>query len=116
MTLEEFQIWVDKRWNRKPRPQDLSIMTLGLGGEGAEVLAECTCLMIAIGRVSEPIKKVIRGDANPKGIENLIHELGDVQHYLVAIANTFGISMADVLKANVHKLEQREKDQTCPKP
>lgn len=116
MTLVEFQFWVLKRWNRNPRPDDLAIMTIGLGGEGAEVLAECVNLTIAIGHVTEPIKKVIRGDTAPKGIDKLILELGDVQHYLVAIANRFGISMADVLQANIDKLEQREKDKTCPKP
>lgn len=116
MTLEDFQEWVYKRWYKNPRPNDLAIMTIGLGGEGAEVLAECVALMIAIGHVTEPIKKVIRGDKAPKGIDKLILELGDAQHYLVAIANRFDIPMADVLVANVKKLEQREKDKSCPIP
>lgn len=116
MELIEFQEWVYMRWHRTPRPNDLAIMTIGLGGEGSEILAECVALMIAIGHVTEPIKKVIRGDKAPKGIEKLILELGDVQHYLTAIANHFDISMADVLAANVRKLEQREKDKTCPVP
>lgn len=116
MTLHEFQVWVARRWDKNPRPNDLAIMTIGLGGEGAEVLAECVALMIAIGNVTEPVKKVVRGDTAPKGIEKLIFELGDAQHYLVAIANRFGISMTDVMDANVLKLEQREKDKTCPIP
>lgn len=116
VTMEEFQRWVDIRWNRHPREADLAIMSLGLSGEGAEVLAECVNLMIAIGHVTEPLKKYIRGDTAPKGIDKLELEIGDVLHYLTAIANRFEISMAGVMAANMAKLEQREKDKTCPKP
>lgn len=94
MKLTEYQEWVRAEWTRKPRAEDLAIMTLGLCGESGEV--------------SEPIKKHIRGDG-PVDKDALALELGDVIHYATAIANHFGIDMEYILDGNVSKLETRKK-------
>jgi NTP pyrophosphatase (non-canonical NTP hydrolase) len=91
--LKAFQYWVRGRWSKNPRADDLAIMTLGLCGEAGEV--------------SEPIKKQIRG-SKPVDVEALTLELGDVIHYVTAIANHFGIDMTTVLLQNIRKLEARE--------
>lgn len=106
MGISDFQLWVDERWKRNPRPEDLAIMTIGLGGETGEVVEATLELVKAVSRVSEPIKKQIRG-SKPVDRTALIKEIGDVQHYLVAIANQFDIHMGEVLDANVAKLEAR---------
>jgi NTP pyrophosphatase (non-canonical NTP hydrolase) len=92
MRLSEFQNWVQERWSKNPRSEDLAIMTLGLCGEAGEV--------------SEPIKKQIRG-SKPVDTAALALELGDVIHYATAIATHFGLSMETILDCNVAKLEAR---------
>lgn len=42
--------------------------------------------------------------------DDLILELGDVLHYLTVIAHTFDMSLDDIMKANIHKLEERRKN------
>ena len=107
--ITNFQRWVQSRWGTRKREVDLAVMTLGLLGEITEVMEECHNLAVAGGHVSEHIKKEIRGSkaVDPK---KLTLELGDVQHYLCALANHYGISMADVLAANVDKLTMRERN------
>lgn len=106
-TLADFQAWVRERWKREPRPNDLAIQTIGLSGESGEVVEEVLNLIVAISKVTEPIKKDLRGSA-PVNVGKLILELGDVQHYLCAIANHYHISMSEVLEANIKKLEKRD--------
>lgn len=76
----------------------ISLMTLGLCGESGEV--------------AEKIKKVIRDN---NGIVSLdTHkatkkELGDVLWYLAVLAESLNMSLGDVAKTNINKLEDREK-------
>ena len=65
--------------------------TLGLTGEAGEV--------------AEKVKKHIRGDT--KNLGNLKKELGDVLWYLSAIASDLDISLEDVARTNLKKLESR---------
>ncbi len=95
--INEFQEWVELGWTRKVNTEqdalrELAVMTLGLAGETGEVI--------------EPIKKEIRGDG-PLDREKLKLELGDVLHYLARIASHYEISMTDVMRANVDKIEAR---------
>lgn len=106
MTLANFQKWVREGWRKNPRDNDLAIMALGLAGEAGEVLQECRDLAIAVAKVTEPIKKQLRGDG-PLDREKLALELGDVAHYLTAIADQFDLDMEDILNKNVGKIEAR---------
>ncbi len=95
--INQFQEWVELGWTRKVDSEqdavrELAVMTLGLAGETGEVI--------------EPIKKEIRGDG-PLDRQKLKLELGDVLHYLVRIASHYEISMTDVMRANVEKIEAR---------
>jgi len=94
MGLLHFQSWVRERWARDPRDVDLAVMALGLAGEAGEVI--------------EPIKKFIRGSHPAPGIKKLTSELGDVLHYLTAIANHFNISLDDIVEDNMSKLVARD--------
>jgi len=97
MNINEFQEWVKSGWTRRSdtvgdKQRELAVMALGLAGETGEVI--------------EPIKKEIRGDG-PLNREKLMLELGDVLHYLCRIASHYGISIEDVIIANVSKIEAR---------
>lgn len=112
LAMDGFQRWVAHRWGQRPKDVDLAVMTLGVMGEIAEVLQECVDLTIAGGRVSEHIKKEIRG-SKAVDTSKLTLELGDVLHYLTVIASHYHVSMTDVMAANVDKLVAREAKSTA---
>lgn len=96
-TIEQFARWVELGWTRKigneaDDQREIAVMALGLAGETGEVI--------------ERIKKEIRGDG-PLDVAKLKLELGDVLHYLCRIASRYGLSMNDVMLANVAKIEAR---------
>lgn len=100
--------WVVNNWGGLcPKDGDdlrqLFIMTTGLAGESGEVL--------------ELLKKAVRG-RQPVDVENLKLELGDVLYYLTMLANRHGFTLADVIRANVQKLEARRaaRDAEAPQP
>jgi len=62
-------------------------------------------LMGEAGEVSEKVKKHIRGDIET--LDGLKKELGDVLWYLSAIASDLDISLEDVARTNLKKLESR---------
>lgn len=72
---------------------------LGLGNESGEVMGK--------------IKKWLRGD-DGEGImsddrkEGLKGELGDVLWYLAVLAHDLGLSLEDIAKANLDKLQSRK--------
>jgi NTP pyrophosphatase (non-canonical NTP hydrolase) len=89
----KFQQWVKEGWTRRGDPKfDLAVMALGLAGETGEVI--------------EPIKKEIRGDG-PLNRAELVLELGDVLHYLCAIASHYDIGIENIMFANVSKIEAK---------
>lgn len=108
MTLTQFARWVKARWSGPQRPNDLAIMALGLTGESGEVFEACANLSVASAKVSENIKKEIRG-SRPAEREALILELGDVLHYWCCIANHYNLDVEHITRANVDKLEARER-------
>ncbi len=72
---------------------------LGLGNEAGEVMGK--------------IKKWLRGDdgdgpMSKERIELLEGELGDVLWYLAVLASDLGLSLEDVAKSNLDKLQSRK--------
>ena len=84
----------DGSFRTKGDIESLFVMTVGLAGESGEVC--------------ELLKKYVRDDKEIHG--DLLLELGDVLHYLTMIAHTFDMSLDDIMKANIHKLEERRKN------
>lgn len=107
MELRNFAFWIYNRWPKAVNEKTLAISALGLGGETAEVVEEVLELVKASGKVTETLKKNLRG-SGPVDTEKLKLELGDVLHYWCVIANFYDLSVTDIMDANVNKLVQRE--------
>lgn len=62
-----------------------------------------------VGEVTEHIKKSRRPEpyAKPINLDEFIHELGDVLWYLARLAEDYGISLDEVAKKNITKLNKR---------
>jgi len=73
--------------------RDLFICSTGLPGE--------------TGEVCEKLKKYVRDGTLDK--DALCRELGDVLYYLTAIALAFGLTLDQVMQANMDKLLDRAK-------
>lgn len=79
--------------------KELPVYSLGLGEETGEVLSL--------------LKRYFRGDKSKEDLETeLVKELGDLLAYLSLIADYFDISLEDVMKANLEKIESRKNRQT----
>ena len=77
--------------------------------EGQERLVENTLGLVGeAGEVAEKIKKLIR-DGNKYTNEEIMHELGDVAFYMVALGNIYGKGLREILELNIQKLEDRQK-------
>lgn len=97
MTFEDYQ-------NDSRRTAQYSVVghklvypTLGLTGEAGEV--------------AEKVKKLLRnngGKLTPAITEDLTLELGDVLWYLTQLATELGVSLEQVAKANLVKLNDRK--------
>jgi len=73
----------------------LAYLALGLGGEAGEI--------------QNKLKKVLRGDYPADAIrDDLAAELGDVLWYLAVLADTLGLSLAEIAQANLDKLASRQ--------
>jgi len=62
------------------------------------------------GEIAEKIKKVIRdevGIVSEQKKEEIKKELGDVLWYISQIATELGLSLSDVAKLNIEKLQSR---------
>jgi len=92
-TFNEYQIWV--RLKAGSERNERATYALGLAGESGEV---CDLL------------KKHWGHRQPLDREKLKKELGDVLWYVGAIADQFDMTLDDVVKANVDKLERRYPD------
>jgi NTP pyrophosphatase (non-canonical NTP hydrolase) len=67
---------------------------LGLAGEAGEV--------------ANKVKKIIRDNAFDRG--GIAAELGDCLWYIAALARDLNISLSDIAKENLDKLDKRKKD------
>lgn len=83
-----------------PKKYKIIYPALGLGNESGEVMGK--------------IKKWLRGDdgegrMSKERKEALKEELGDVLWYLAVLAHDLGISLEDIAKTNIDKLQSRKK-------
>lgn len=81
---------------RDDRELALCYTILGLGNEAGEVQGK--------------MKKMLRGDHTDynKFREEMIKELGDVLWYIASVATELEVSMDDIAKFNIAKLEARK--------
>ena len=96
MTFEEYQKESRKTALYPNKDNNFIYPVLGLCGESGEI--------------AEKIKKVIRDEAsimNEQKKEEIKKELGDVLWYLSQIATELGLSLSDVAKLNIEKLQSR---------
>jgi len=95
MTFEEYSKWA---WSTAIYPNkgdNFIYPVLGLAGESGEVC--------------EKIKKHIRDKIPREQIKlQLSDELGDILWYINATAIEFGLSLEDIAKQNVDKLQSRK--------
>ncbi len=82
-----------------PEKHKVIYPALGLGNEAGEVMGK--------------IKKWLRGDdgegtMSEERKDALKGELGDVLWYLAVLANDLGLSLEDIAKANIEKLQSRQ--------
>jgi len=79
------------------RGQNVIYPTLGLVGEAGEI--------------ANKLKKIIRSGQilTPENIQPLLHEIGDVLWYTVALANELGYTLEDAARMNIEKLQSRLK-------
>lgn len=87
-----YQYAITKWFNEGDYKQRCTNFLLGLAGE--------------VGEITDLLKKHIY-HAHELDKDKLTKEIGDVLWYLVAIAEVNDISMEDVTKANLEKLEKR---------
>jgi NTP pyrophosphatase (non-canonical NTP hydrolase) len=94
MNHRDFERWVDESWKGpiQPGSRNWLIAVMGLAGE--------------TGEVTEPLKKHFR-DGKVPGPELLL-EFGDVLHYLIVLAHSYGYTLEQMMRANMVKLEARD--------
>lgn len=95
LTFNEYQ-YEAQTTMRYPYPSKITYPILGLNGEAGEV--------------AEKYKKILRdqdGDMTPTDVDAIAKELGDVLWYLAAIATDLGLSLEEVAKGNMAKLQGR---------
>jgi NTP pyrophosphatase (non-canonical NTP hydrolase) len=101
MDLDDYQLAAMSSDQMGPPPTkgdlsapELQVSILGLAGEIGELLAE--------------IKKSVRDrETQPKFIERIQEELGDILWYLASTADKFGLSLGDVAEYNLGKTNAR---------
>ncbi len=107
MNFAEYEAFVKESFTFKKKPtlahpdksvNDLEnrvVVLLGIGGESGEVL--------------DDLKKIFRENRqpSPEEIESLKLELGDVLWHIAAIAAMYGLSLEDVAKGNISKLQDK---------
>jgi len=79
--------------------QSLTNMCMGLAGESGELI--------------DHIKKHVFHD-HPMDREYVKAELGDIIWYIACLSDTLGISLDDVCRSNISKLESRYPDGFSP--
>lgn len=78
--------------------KDLLHWVLGINGESGEI--------------AEKVKKIIRdknGQVNDDDKQDLAKEIGDVLWYLAVFADQLGVSLDDIARQNLDKLQSRKK-------
>lgn len=92
ITLDNYADFTVANWRHKGTAlESLAIMSLGLAGETGEAL--------------EHVKKLIRDGSID--MEKFKLELGDVLFYWCRLARHFELSVYDIMRGNIEKLEAR---------
>lgn len=92
LTLQEYQESALRTWNTEP-PWEMRVLIAALGlGEAGEA--------------QELIKKHF-GHGQPLDPEKLLLELGDIAYYVTVLAHECGLTLEQVLAANMKKLQKR---------
>ena len=90
----EYDNFVRDTWFGDDDPQGARLVAaFGLTGEAGEF--------------AEKMKKRLRGDIPGPSDDEFIMELGDVLFYITKLADTFGITLADIIYVNERKLKSR---------
>lgn len=122
MDWNQYQKWVESVWMSNPPEVPREIMDKLLGGD-ADILVYVNKLFAEnrelkdlyvmstgtageAGEVMEKLKKYVRDKTLDK--ETLKLELGDVLYYLSRIASQFGMTLQEVMSANVEKINSRK--------
>lgn len=102
MNEAEFVEWIRRRWREK------EAVTSHLLSKDPVYLA--ACLMGEAGEAWDVIKKAHRARRllRVDEVDSLILELGDIYHYLLKLAEFYGIDMDTVREMNRAKLEERD--------
>lgn len=83
-----------------PHPDELmgkTILAMGIAGEAGEVL--------------EKWKKIVAyqdGKVSDTDVKEISKEMGDVMWYIAVLAHSLGLSLDDVIKQNIDKLQSRK--------
>ena len=91
--INNYEDFVDEH---RRYPMGLTYATLALAGEAGEV--------------ANTHKKELRDKVNKR--DDLILELGDVLWYVTACAHELGVTLNDIMIANIEKLMDRHNDNT----
>jgi NTP pyrophosphatase (non-canonical NTP hydrolase) len=98
MNIQEYLL-LTKETAIYPPDTFLEYLTLGLASEAGEV--------------SGVVKKYIRQDFSLENAqEKLIKELGDVLWYWARLCDELGLNPEEIMRQNIHKLQQRKVNQT----
>lgn len=90
------------------RPEALLYTALGLTGEAGEV-AEKLKKAIRKGSQEHPLEKLTPATVAYDDLRSdLVKELGDCMWYVARMADELGVTLADVVDANVEKLSSRK--------
>lgn len=95
MNAQQYQEFCKSLWKseEKTKEMQLAIAALGLVGESGET--------------ADFIKKSLRNANFPLQLDKIKLELGDVLYYVCTIATLLGISLDEIISANVEKLTAR---------
>lgn len=95
MTSEEYQEAVMRTCGAVLDTDRFLMAGLGIAGEAGEI--------------ADLVKKVRYHDHKPNG-EKFVEELGDLLWYTVVMCEALGVTLEDVMKYNIEKLQKRYPD------
>ncbi len=99
MTFDEYQKQALTTAITHPDPlMDKTIWVMGIAGEAGEVVEKWKKLVAYSGGVITEADKV-----------EIAKELGDVVWYIAVLAQSLGLSLEEVMQANVQKLQDRQR-------
>lgn len=118
LSFADYQTWVNSMAFYPVLGHPVVYPTLGMNGEAAEALEKALTILVsvsesvvAIGRVSETIKKTVRdkkGFIDQEKRDKLALELGDALWYISQTSREIGLDLEIVARMNIRKLNDRK--------